>query len=234
MSITTRRVVAPRHVGVDPTWREPPSIFRAPCTQVAILAGGRRIDLTLRLAEQAAEQAALEEVAEIRGLRIGITAAERTAHRIAPLAGVRIAKGLLITEAIGGDLAWRHQGILGLLDLPMPHAEIFREAFGARTAIIERGAGIESDLHHHQLFSCLWRRLIERRLEGVARPGGFDDLSENRHGDPPAGLAATERAALAFSVVVADPDGDRHVVGKADEPGIVPITPPPPFPPHVR
>src|SRR5262245_47443575 len=47
--------VAPRHIRVDPTWREPPSIFRAACTQVAILAGGRRIDLTLRLAEQTAE-----------------------------------------------------------------------------------------------------------------------------------------------------------------------------------
>jgi len=59
-------------------------IFMAPCTQVAILAGGRRIDLTLRLAEQTAEQAALKKSPEIRALRI--TAAERTAHRIAPLA----------------------------------------------------------------------------------------------------------------------------------------------------
>src|SRR5207245_11058317 len=146
----------------------------------------------------------------------------RTAAKIAPVGGVRIAKiSLVVAEAIGGDLVWRHQGILGLLYLPMPHAEIFREAFGTRTAIIERGAAVEIDLHRHKLFSCLWRWLIERRLAGVARPGGFDDRRENRYRYPCAGLAVAERATLAFGVVVADPDADRHVVGKADEPGVV-------------
>src|SRR5262249_32371907 len=154
--------------------------------------------LTLRLTEQTAEQAALEKVAErIRTLRIIIAAAERTAHGVAPLAGVRIAKiTLVVTEAIGGDFAGRHQGILGLLDLPMPAAEIVREALGTRTAIVERVASIEIDLHRHQLFFCLRRRQIERRLARVARPGGLDDICENRHGDPSAGLPATERAAL--------------------------------------
>src|SRR5262249_32126902 len=124
-------------------------------------------------------------------------------------------------EAIRGDLAWRHQGILGLLDLPMPQTEIFSEPL--RTGVIERGTAVEIDLHGHKLFSCLRRRLIERRLAGVAGPGGFDDRGENRHGYASAGLAAAERATLAIGVVVADPDADRHVVGKAYEPGVVRI-----------
>src|SRR5262245_15917977 len=89
-SIITALVVAPRHIGVDPTGRKPSSIIRAARTQITILAGGRRIDLTLRLAEQAAEQAALEKVAETRALRIIRTTAERTAYGVAPLAGVWI------------------------------------------------------------------------------------------------------------------------------------------------
>ena len=36
-----------------------------------------------------------------------------------------------------------------------------------------------------------------------------------------AGRAAAERAALAVGVVIADPDRDGHVIGEADEPGVI-------------
>ena len=44
---------------------------------------------------------------------------------------------------------------------------------------------------------------------------------EDRERHLGAGLPAAERAALAVGIVVADPHGDRHVVGEADEPGVV-------------
>src|SRR5260370_14499659 len=61
ISIITALVVAPRHVGVDPTWRGPPSIFRAPCTQVALLARGRGVRLTVRAGHNVAANGAFAE-----------------------------------------------------------------------------------------------------------------------------------------------------------------------------
>jgi hypothetical protein len=75
------------------------------------------------------------------------------------------------------------------------------------------------DRQRDQLLLGLGRGRIKRGLAGVLGPGRLDDLLEDRHRHPAAGLAAAERAPPAVGVVVADPDPDRDVIGEADEPG---------------
>src|SRR5262249_47013283 len=65
------------------------------------------------------------------------------------------------------------------------------------------------------------RGWIERRLRPPLGPGRLDDRLEDRERNVCPGRSGSERAALAIAVGVTYPDGDRYIVGEADEPGIV-------------
>ena len=159
------------------------------------------------------------EEARERIAAAGAVIAAIAAIGVAALAavGVVAAAGRVIVLR-AGHFVLRDHVVLGVGDLAVAHPEPLGE--GALAAVGNAGAAGKIDRQGNELLLRFRRRRSERRLLGVHRPRRLDDLLEDRHRHAAAGLAAAKRAPLAL-VVVADPDADRHVIGEADEPGIV-------------
>src|SRR6266567_4389056 len=139
----------------------------------------------------------------------------RRAERIAPWHQDRFA---FARRHPGIGLFARHQLVLAIDRLTVAiAAEVFDEVSPFGAPLGRWGVALAGD----QVAPRLGRRRAQHCLGRLVSPHRLDHWLKDRDRDARAGLAASERAALAVGIVVANPYRHGHIVGEAHEPGVI-------------